>query len=248
MKQKLFWGILAVGYLLLCINSVNIGGDFDVYLHAAEKLSRGENIYDPPFLNGLKYYYSPFFALALTPFCQQPFAIELFWLILLGGMMLRVWQLIKYQFDTNIFSQRTLYLWTLLSFFFALRFWLYNVAMIQVTIFLLWAMMESVHQLNKGRNIQAAGLLALAINVKILPIVLLPYWLYRGRVKAVGWLCGFSMLLLYLPSLFLGQEQNAFLLAEWWEVINPMNGEHLIETETNAQSLVGLIPAYFKTQ
>lgn len=47
-----------------------------------------------------------------------------------------------------------------------------------------------------------------------------------------------------VPSLFIGYDFNRFLLSEWWQVINPLKGEHLIEAGTRAQSFVGMIPVF----
>lgn len=54
----MFFLIIAI---FLSVNKGLSEGDFDVYLNASERLIAGEDIYSPPHLNDLQYYYSPFF-------------------------------------------------------------------------------------------------------------------------------------------------------------------------------------------
>ena len=77
MKQKFLIIGIALIYIALSIVSALDGGDFDVYLDAAIKLNNGDNIYAPPFIKGLQYFYSPLFALVLIPFSWNFLITEL---------------------------------------------------------------------------------------------------------------------------------------------------------------------------
>lgn len=137
MKKQYVFALLAIVYFLMSIASALDGGDFDVYLDAGSKISSEENIYQPPFVKGLQYYYSPLFALVLAPLAglNIHFIIELIWLLLSGLMLVRIWKLVSNYFDISNLSAKEYYWWVGISFFLILRFILYNVAMIQVTIF-----------------------------------------------------------------------------------------------------------------
>lgn len=72
MRTELLFKIL----LLLLIVTFSVltsldGGDFDVYLDAAVKLHENKNIYAPPFVKGLQYYYSVFFLLSFCILFHQ---------------------------------------------------------------------------------------------------------------------------------------------------------------------------------
>ena len=244
MKQKFLIIGIALIYIALSVGSALDGGDFDVYLDAAIKLNNGQNIYVPPFIKGLQYYYSPLFALVLIPFSWNFFITELTWLLLSGLMLYRSWSLIKSYFDLSVLSKKEIIIWTGISFFFIVRFLLYNISMIQITMFLLWAILESIALIKNNKTLKGSGLLAFAINVKLLPLVVVPYLLYRGYFKSVLYVILFSFVFLFLPALFIGWDFNSFLLKEWWLIINPANSEHLIEASTNSQSIVGTIPVY----
>lgn len=228
----------------MSVNSAIRGGDFDVYLDAAVKLSEGKNIYAPPFVKGLQYFYSPLFAMLLIPFSSNFFITELIWLFLSGWMIYRAFVLIQKYLNFELFSKKEFIWFVVISTFFTLRFLMYNVAMIQITVFLLWAILESIDLIKEKKIVLGALLLAFAINVKLLPLVVLPYLVYRGYIKASGLVIVFSALFLFIPALFIGIDSNSFLLHEWWGVINPTNKEHLVEAGAGSQTLVGMIPVF----
>ena len=244
MKRKSVFILLGVVYLILSIVSALDGGDFDVYLDAGRRILVGENIYAPPFAKGLQYYYSPLFALILSPVSNFNLAVEIIWLILSGGMLVRIWILVSRYYDHSNLTSKEYYWWVGISFFLVLRFVLYNISMIQVTIFLLWMILEGVRQIQERNYVLGAGLLALIINIKLMPLVVIPYLLYRGYFKATVYTIGFCIGFIFLPGLIIGFEYNSFLHQEWWKIINPSNAEHVIEAEITYQSLVGMIPVF----
>ncbi|HVG41361.1 MAG TPA: glycosyltransferase family 87 protein, partial [Chitinophagaceae bacterium] len=233
--------------IIVIVSSVRTpinGGDFDVYLDAARKLNEGQNIYRPPFINGLQYYYSVFFALLLIPFSTSVFITEIFWSLLSYFLLYRTLILIEKYFDFSALSKRQYRIWLLLTSILSVQFILYNVTLIQITFFLLWAMFESINLLFKGKDVLCGLLLGLIINIKLMPILLLPYLFYRGYFKALFSTIITFIVLLFLPSLFIGNDYNQFLLSEWWSIINPANKEHMFETGIGTHSLVALIPVY----
>ena len=245
MKKELLFKIL----LLLLILTASIltsldGGDFDAYLDAAVKMQRGENIYAPPFFKGLQYYYSVFFALILHPFSTNWFITEVLWSLLSLLLLYRTFKIIHTYFDFSSFSKKQRALWIGLTIIFSLQFILYNISMIQVTMFLLWGIFESMHLINRKKDFAAGALLGLIINIKIMPVLILPYLFWRGHFKALFTCVIVFIFLLYLPAIFIGVDYNQFLLSEWWKIINPSNKEHLFETEIGTHSITAFLPVY----
>ncbi|MEZ4918299.1 MAG: glycosyltransferase family 87 protein [Saprospiraceae bacterium] len=229
--------LLIVYVLLTSYLTALDGGDFDVYLEAARKLSIGENIYAPPFIRDLQYFYSVFFALILIPFSKQVFFTEFLWSVGSYMLLYRTYVLVRGYLDFSDFSIKKQRQWTILTVVMALQFILYNVAMIQVTFFLLWAVFETLHLQEKNKYVLAGGLLGLAINIKIMPILMLPYLVYRGHWKTLIVCLATVVLLLFSPALFLGGALNAQLHAAWWSIINPGNSEHVFETGIGLHSI-----------
>ncbi len=243
-KQNILFLVLLLYALATSIITSLDGGDFDVYLEAAQKLSTKENIYAPPFIRGLQYYYSVFFALILIPFSFTTFISEVIWSLLSYFFLYRIFTLIKTYFDFTLLTTKQYRTWVILTLILSLQFILYNVAMIQITFFLLWAIFESLNLISKRKNSLAGILLGLAINIKLMPIIMLAYLFYRGHFKALGSTVVTFITLLFLPSLFIGHDFNLYLLSEWWKIINPANKEHMFETEIGTHSIVAWLPVF----
>ena len=237
--------ILLIAFAVITsIMTAKDGGDFDVYLDAANKLSDSSNIYSPPFVKGLQYYYSVFFAWLLIPFSDHIFITEFLWMLFSYALLYRAFILSIRYFDLSILTENQYRLWIFSIVFFSLQFVLYNVAMIQITFFLLWAILESVNQIYKGKFVIGGFILGLAINIKLMPILILPFLFYRGYFKGLFVTILTFILLLFIPALNLGCDFNNYLLKEWWVIINPSNKEHLFETGIGTHSIVALLPVY----
>jgi hypothetical protein len=112
-----------------------------------------------------------------------------------------------------------------------------------MTVFILFLSAEGMYRIMTGRYWFGALLIALAINIKLLPLLLLPYLLYRGYLKASAWLVLFLCVLLVLPAPLIGLQYNTDLLKSWWALINPANTEHVIDTaERSFHSLSSWLP------
>ncbi|TXC81946.1 glycosyltransferase 87 family protein [Luteibaculum oceani] len=244
---RIAFGLL---YLLLAVYFIKEAmgnGDFKVFLEAAKMLRNGENPYNKWIFvsegNYCLYYYSPLWATLLIPFSYLPnFVPNLLWLTLNFLLLLRCFRLMGNYLNLQELSQKKVFWIQFLCVVMTVRFLLYNFGMIQMTVFLLWGILEGLDLIRKGRFGLGGLLIAFVINVKILPIVILPYLLYRAYYKGFLSSLFFLMVLLLLPSIYLGWSVNYILLQDWWMVINPSNPEHTIETDLGVHSLTALIP------
>jgi len=230
-----------------CIKEAMGNGDFKVYLDAAKLIRNGENPYNKWLFvskgNYCKYFYSPLWAVLLIPFSYLPnFIPNIIWLLANIFFLYRIYQLLKRFIDLDFITRRQLHWILLLCFIMSLRFIIYNFAMIQMTIFLLWGSLESLRLIQDEKAVYGGILLALIINIKILPIVILPYLLYRNYIKGFFYTLIFSLVFLFLPNIYTGWSTNNFLLTEWWSVINPSNPEYQSETDLGLHSLSALVP------
>ena len=242
-KNRIFI-ILIIFAVISSILTAMDGGDFDVFLDAANKLKDHSNIYSPPFVKGLQYYYSVFFAWFLMPFSNQIFITEILWMLVSYLLLYRAFTLSLVYFDISSLTEKQYRLWVFFTVFFSLQFVLYNVSMIQITFFLLWAILESLTQIFKGKFVLGGIILGVAINIKLMPILIWPFLFYRGYSKGLFVSILTFTILLFIPAISLGWNFNTFLLKEWWGIINPNNKEHLFETGIGTHSIVALIPVY----
>lgn len=98
-----------------------------------------------------------------------------------------------------------------------------------MTIFLVFASLESIRLISDGRKIMGSALLAFAINIKLLPVTLLLYLFYRAEYKSSLLVVFFFLLYLFLPSLFIGYDFNNFLIADWWSIMTTTVDNSLAE-------------------
>ncbi len=237
--------ILILGFLVL--KALHYG-DFKVFLEAAKLVAAGKNPYhDWIFItegNYALYFYSPLWAVILIPFTYLPgFIPNFIWLLANAFFLYRIWILLKNYVDIQSLSKKRAYWLLVISIVLNLKFILHNFEMIQMTIFILWGALESLRFFRNNNFICGGLLLAFIINIKILPIVLIPYLIYRKEFKGALSTVFFSIVFLFLPCIYFGWSNNLFMLSEWWSVVNPNNAEHLLETDLGAHSLTALIPS-----
>jgi len=237
---------LTILVLLYFYNEAKKGSDFNVFLQAAQKLCTGENIYNYWYqVNNsyLLYFYSPLFALLLIPFSFLPYIVPNFiWLLANTFFTYRIVVILKKFIDVKFISKKHFIIILLISFALIFRFLLYNFDLIQMTIFMLYLSLESINLFEKKKIVSGAILLAFAINIKILPIVLIPYLLYRAYYKESILTIILYIVLIFFPAIIIGFEYNNFLIHEWWTTINPLNTEHAIEVDMGLHGLSSLIP------
>jgi hypothetical protein len=244
---------LLIAVILYCIIQGLKGGDFKIYLGAAELLSQGKSCFGEWIhLSGDnygQYSYSPFFATLLIPFTLLPSGItEVIWLLANLFFLKRILEIISSMLNLSLFSKKEHYLWLAISTLLVLRFVLHNFEMVQMNIFLLFCCLESFHQAKKKNYWLSGLLLALGITIKILPLVLIPYFLYRKILKPLPFTFLFTLTFLLFPALFFGWEFNLSLHSQWWDIINPSNTVYMSDQNKfgeGVHSLSGLFAAYF---
>lgn len=242
-KTKGFQILILLLLLLWSALSASNENDFDIFLDAGMKIKNHINIYLPPFKYNLPYLYSPFFALLLSPLSWLPYGlIEFFWMLFMFYNLFDLWRMSKTYFNLHNLRNTQVNLWLGATIFYILTTTLFNISQVQMTVFICWILFKCIDLLENNKNILPALLLALVINIKIMPIVLLPYLLYRKYYQAFSLTIIFSIILIFIPVLFLGFDYHALLLQSWWKVINPASNENLLETEKLYQSLTSAIP------
>ncbi len=238
--------ILIIVYLIAEYNRL---GDFRIFLDAGELLKGKENIYLYNHLNNFKYYYSPLFALFLSLFTKvNDVVIIILWKLLSFFFLFRIWIIINKRFiDVNIFSVRQKEIFQACVFLSCFIFISSCLHMAQMTIFLLYAIIEGLELiLYKKKYFFGALLIAIAINIKIMPIIILPYLIYRNMFKPSIYIIIILLVLLAIPAFFIGIEYNIFLHIEWWKSINPFNPEHIIDiNESGFHGLSALFSSLF---
>lgn len=239
----LYYIIGLIVFIDILFEAQGSGGDFNIFLSASKDLLAGKNIYLIKYNEWYNYYYDLLFALALTPFTFLPiYFVKLIWLILNVFFVYRIWKIIIGWLPLTQLNRNSKTLFFILSSAFILGFIHDNFHLIQVTIFILYLALEGLSLINNNRPIAGSILIALGINIKLLPLVLIPYLLYRKEWKVSLYIIAFMIVFLCIPVLFLGFDYTKFLLIERWHLLNPVNHEHILDTsERSFQSLTTLL-------
>lgn len=225
--HRVLLSIVGLLILFLLFRNVVNGGDFVVFLDAGAKLFAGVNIYEPPFAKGMQYFYSPMFAVLMYPLSGNFTVGCVIWQLLNVLFIFRSVQLILNYFNWEAIGKWQKFFLTLFVVLFVIRFVVHNANMVQMTMFLIWAIFEAL-RLFKGKYWILAGLiLSLSINIKVLTIVVLPFLLYTGNWRGTTSTIIGLLIWFILPTLVVGWEGNIFLHSEWWRTINPDNPNFL---------------------
>lgn len=190
--------------------------DFRVYHHTAQKFLLGQDIYyrDKEAVTPFKY--SPFFAFILAPLGNlpiKPAAAIFFTINFIFTFLLFFW--IKKICVTDSLSKRQAVLLYLLTVWATFRFILLVWDSGQVNIIMCALLAFSLYLFLRGKVVGAAALFAGSIFIKYLPAIFIPYFLLRRKLKAVFLIFLFVLLLIFLPSAYLGTQKNLSYLSSW---------------------------------
>lgn len=229
--KKIYLNIaLVLGLLVyLYFESAN-RGDFNIFIEASKGLFKKENIYEITYFDGFHYYYSILFAILIYPLTFLSFHEANFvWLSINVIFLYRLYVLFNQFYGIKLLSKKQQNVFWLLTLLFSARLVLENMHVGQMTICLLYLCLEGLHQINQQKTVKGSALIALGINIKLMPLVILPYLIYRAYFKASLFIILFYALLFFLPILFIGYDYNNQLITSWFNLINPANTRHILD-------------------
>ena len=192
--------------------------DFAVYYAAGRSLLSGRtDLYAPDFARGvvMDYRYLPFFILAFAPlsFAPYPVAAWVWHLLNTAAIALAITSIASMY--SGLSYNRTK-VWTVAFLvvvpYFAMALDYGNVQLI-VTALMFFGLSLAL----RGRDLPAAALLAVAITVKIVPALTLPYFAVTRRFTLLGLVLIITAVLNLLPSIYFGVPGNRDLIARWYD-------------------------------
>jgi hypothetical protein len=190
--------------------------DFPVYYAAGHSLIGGRtDLYSPDFALGavMDYRYPPFFLVMLYPLWLMPYSLAAYaWYILSVLEITGCFLLVARVFPAFRKSRMS---WLIVSLAVAQYFVMalhYGNAHLLIT-FLLFV---SFYCLVLRREMAAAALVALAITIKLTPVLLLPYFALKQRWKLLTAVCVLTVVFNIIPSLYFGFARNTELLRAWY--------------------------------
>ena len=221
--------------------------DFDIFIQASRDWLTGKNPYTELYHEWYHYFYDVTFITVLSWFQFLPnYFIKLGWLILNFFFLVSIWKIVSENLNLKRLHEKRFLLFGFVFFLFSLRLLRDNIHLGQMTILILFIMMKAMDLLMKNRVVAGSLLLSWGIVVKILPVVVVPYLIYRRKFKAAAAVvvCAFSFLA--LPYLYMEKDAYSNLLQSRWELLNPSNVEHVLDkSERSFHSLTTLVATLF---
>lgn len=225
---RVLLGIILLVLLFELVRSAFRMGDFVGYINAGNLTLRGQYIYSD-YLNT----WPPFFSIFSVPLSLidrlSPVLVRGLWLIfsaaaffwamrisvrwLYQKRMLFPFQ--KEQVNTIAFSSLAVFV----PFLIMARFTLDNLANVQINMLLLWTSILVIDWFIKGKYSWAGILLALSISVKIYPIFLFLYFIFKREFNIIGWTILFLVIFNTVPFLVYGFDQALAYYSHWWHEI-----------------------------
>ncbi|MBA3681141.1 MAG: DUF2029 domain-containing protein [Bacteroidetes bacterium] len=231
-KNKIWFFAIFLIAIVFCFIEARDKGDFYIFLSATGDLNIGENFYENKYVDGYHYFYSVLFALLLKPVYSLPFFwLKFCWLLLNTGIYINLFYMLVKSKAVALLNEKQKVVFIFLVFAFSLRLFLDNMHSSQITLLILWCCIYGLYLITNNKPISGAAILALGINIKLLPIVFLPYLIYRGYFKAFAFTVLFYAIYLFAPSVFIGHDYNMSLLKTWLGLINPSNQNHVLDVE-----------------
>jgi hypothetical protein len=193
--------LIALCYLLIESSGT---GDLFIFLSASSDVFEGVDIYNKHYVDGYHYLYSVFFAILLKPLTFLPFRLARFlWLAINAFLLFRIFKICfsffpadELRADGKKFSQNKKMFFILLPFIFCLRFILDNFHLAQITILILYLSLEGYNLITQKNKWYGTVFIALGINIKLFPLVIIPLLLYRKKFLA-------AFLVIFLREFFI---------------------------------------------
>lgn len=193
--------------------------DLTVDLAAGQAVLDGADIYEAQNIRGWYYVYPPPFAIVMVPFALLPvFWASIIWyifsVILIAGAVRFCVRMVR---NACRYNDDTFWLYVVPPF---LVIWLFTSALQhgQTTPLLLWLVIAGLAYQARGREFLGGACLAGAILLKVTPVLLLAYFVWRKQWRFVAaTLAAVAVGGLVLPATVYGWQGN---LAHWHEWIS----------------------------
>jgi hypothetical protein len=242
---------LVVCLALLGLVLIRRSVDFPVYYLAGRSLLRGSiDLYSPGFSGGplQDYRYPPVFVLIFSPLSTLPyqFAAYLWYSLSVGGVIMSVVALRRFiEHGQLVAGSHKIVLaevWIIALLttgpYFVLALHYGNVHPIVIVL-----LFGSFYLALRNRSAVAGLLMALAVTIKLTPLVILPYFALKRQWKFLCAVGVFLVAINLLPAVYFGPRKNWELLQTWYHHVVVNQGFHELNTAVNL-SLKGQLRRY----
>jgi len=230
--------LLCLAYLALEWNNGRAQmADFRVYYDAADALVHGDTLYGKAFgVSSGFYKYSPFACLPFIPLTFLPYAVAsvLYYLLLTAALIYFLWRVTE-EVSQGHLKQRLAI--AALSGLMLIDHLERELHLGNINLFLLILLFEVYRLLIRKKDWQAGALYGLILLFKPHFLLLLPYLLWKRKLRAAVATLLSVIIGLLLPAVGVGWNENLRLLQFWGFTI----GDHNVALQHSPNTFYGLI-------
>lgn len=190
--------------------------DYFHHYFAAQNIFTDNNIYADSYM-GARFTRSPFFALLIYPLGLLPRNISaFFWSLMIIASLISIFLICEKLFLKN--KNKYLFYWLFiapLTLFFLSKLLISEFLMGQSNLIMLCLIMLALLFKEKNKLVFSALFFVLAINIKLTPLLFIPYFLIKKEFKLVALITVFMIVSLLLPAVLISWDRNFQLLSNW---------------------------------
>lgn len=223
--------------------------DFPVYYSAGQSLLQGRtDLYTADFALGpvMDYRYPPFFLVAFTPLWLVTYPVAAYLWHLLGVTLIWVSACCLNRLIIDVSppgkSAGIARAWVV-TFFAVAQYYVMILHYGNVHLLAVCLMFIALYMVTRRKEMIPALFLAVAVTIKITPVLILPYFAITRRWKFLGLTIGFVVLLNLAPATYFGFSKNVKLIGDWYQHVVVNQEFHEINGPINL-SLKGQLRRY----
>lgn len=228
-KKTILYILLIILIIWQLIVAIIQGGDLESYLRASKRIIENEPLYVQEVV---AYIYPPLLAFILIPLTLiPPYIVKVIWFFLNIFLIYLSFKLLL-----NTIDQKNINIFTLsfFSIFFTLRFFMDNSNLGQINIVILFLCGLTLYFFTLRKDFLAGIFLASAIVIKVTPIFLLFYFVFKREFKLSFYTLSSLIFFLLIPSLSLGFTGNIDALIQYKDIVqNIYDSTHLNQSLYN---------------
>jgi alpha-1,2-mannosyltransferase len=219
--------------------------DFRVYYDAANALLNGTPLYGKAFgVSSGFYKYSPFACVPFIPFALLPYSLASFFYYLLTTAAIIFFSLRVSSFLNKEASRKAKWALPIITGLFLIDHLERELHLGNINLILLIILFETFLLLKSNRNKPAGVLFGIVLMFKPHFLLILPYLIWKKRLKTIAATLATMLVCLLIPALALGLTSNTLVLEEWFRAMT----DHNVALHTSPNTIYGLInhvfPAY----
>ncbi len=187
--------------------------DFHCFYTAGERLSRRENIYVVRDSAAAEFRYAPVFALLMSglAFLSEDNA-DTAWYITNFLLLIVSLGLLRKLVIPQSLGHKPLFIIYALVLLGTFRFIQHNFDSGQSNILMLFSILLGAHYILRGKELLGGFILAFSVMIKYTPLIFIPYFLLRRKLKLSAVIIASVAVYLSLPALFIGLKNNFLYL------------------------------------